>query len=189
MRMIAPAPRNPIPVTIWAAMRVGSTRTALDPDSMKLVKPYAETIVKSAEPTETRMCVRRPASRSRSSRSKPMAPPSAAARRSRSNAPSHESVGMLIANGSTLKLTDLPDRSRGQGQQLVELAAAEGAVLRRRLHLDELPLARHRHIEIDLGCRVLRVIEVDDHLAGDDSRRHRADGVEEHAREPVPVEG
>src|SRR5947207_2563070 len=51
-RMIAPAPRNPIPVTICAAMRVGSARTTVPPCVRNAWKPYAETIVKSAEPSD-----------------------------------------------------------------------------------------------------------------------------------------
>ena len=39
-RMIAPAPRKPIPVTICAAMRVGSTG---EPADTKSSNPYAET--------------------------------------------------------------------------------------------------------------------------------------------------
>ena len=68
-----------MPVTICAAMRVGSARMTWSPLSGSSWNPYAETIVKSAEPKQTSMCVRNPASRSRSSRSKPIAPPSAAA--------------------------------------------------------------------------------------------------------------
>src|SRR5436190_390658 len=78
-RMIAPAPRKPIPVTICAAIRVGSARTTFPPLTRNSRKPYAEAIVNSAEPTETSMCVRKPAYRSRSSRSRPAAQPSAAA--------------------------------------------------------------------------------------------------------------
>ena len=48
--MIAPAPRKPIPVTICAAIRVGSTG---EPAATNSAKPYAETSVKSAEPSET----------------------------------------------------------------------------------------------------------------------------------------
>jgi hypothetical protein len=95
--MIAPAPRKPIPVTIWAAMRVGSARTTLCPEVRKAWKPYAETIVNSAEPSDTSRCVRNPASRSRSSRSTPIAAPSAAASASRNKASSQLSVGIACA--------------------------------------------------------------------------------------------
>ena len=85
-RMIAPAPRKPIPVTTCAAIRVGSARTMLPPETRKSRKPYAPAIVNSAAPTDTSMCVRNPASRSRISRSIPTAPPSAAATASRRSA-------------------------------------------------------------------------------------------------------
>ena len=78
-RMIAPAPRKPMPLTICAAIRVGSVRTSEPPLTRNSWKPYAETSVKSAEPTQTTRCVRSPACRSRSSRSRPIAPPSTAA--------------------------------------------------------------------------------------------------------------
>ena len=52
VRMIAPAPRNPIPVTICAVMRVGS---------LAAVASSSDMIVKSAEPMPIRMFVRNPA--------------------------------------------------------------------------------------------------------------------------------
>ena len=65
-RRIEPAPRKPTPVTIWAAMRAGSC------------PPRAgdmDTTVKMAEPTQIRICVRRPAGLCPFSRSMPtMAP-------------------------------------------------------------------------------------------------------------------
>ena len=48
--------------------------------------------MKSAEPTETTRCVRSPACRSRSSRSSPIAPPSAAATKSRRRTSGHSIV-------------------------------------------------------------------------------------------------
>jgi hypothetical protein len=50
---ISPAPRKPIPETIWAATREGSSTTSFGNSTSK--KPYLEIIMKSAEPTPTRV--------------------------------------------------------------------------------------------------------------------------------------
>ena len=52
LRRIAPPPRNPMPVTICAAMRSGV------PPACAI---WIETMVKSADPSAIRMLVRRPA--------------------------------------------------------------------------------------------------------------------------------
>src|SRR2546423_11328500 len=106
--------------------------------------PYADVIVKSAEPTDTSRCVRSPASRSRSSRSTPIAPPSTAARTSRRSDSSQLSVGRLCAkssNGFFLRGADLVDSRRRQLEQLVKLLPREGGALCRRLHLHQLARA------------------------------------------------
>src|SRR6266576_4727667 len=188
-RMIAPAPRKPIPVTICAAMRVGST---LAP---KLLKPYAETSVKSAEPTETTRCVRSPACRSRSSRSSPIAPPSAAATKSRSSTSGHPIVGPakttlreLTRDGLSLQRCDLADAARGQLEQLVERLTRERVSLGRRLHLDEAPVAGHHDVHVGVGARVLGVVEVEQRHALDDADRDGGDRIPERAREAEAVE-
>src|SRR3954454_8125749 len=162
-RMIAPAPRKPIPVTIWAAMRVGSARTTLPPWVRNSWKPYAETRVKSADPRETRRCVRMPASRSRSSRSKPTAPPSAHATVSRTSASQPPSDGMLLTrycNRVVLEGAQVLDPGRGEIEQLVETRAVEGHLLRGRLHLDEAPVVRHDDVDVDVRIRILRVVQI-----------------------------
>src|ERR671932_350188 len=144
--MIAPAPRNPIPVTIWAAIRLGSARTTLSPEARKAWNPYAETTVKSAEPSDTSRCVRRPASRPRRSRSIPIAAPNAAASESRSAASPQWSDGTLDASNVhrlELLLRDQPDAAVGEVEQLVERVAAERILLGRSLHLDQPAVARH----------------------------------------------
>src|SRR5438132_4544672 len=161
-RMIAPAPRKPIPVTICAAIRVGSVRTRLPPWTRKSRKPYADAIVNSAEPSETSMCVRKPASRSRNSRSSPTAPPSAAARARRSSASSHESDGTLDASSiesQPLGLADRLDPGRRQVEQRLELGPVERRPLGGRLHLDQPAGAGHDHVQVDLGARVFLVVE------------------------------
>src|SRR5436305_7955090 len=122
-RMIAPAPRKPMPVTICAAIRVGSARTTDAPLARNSWKPYAETIVKSADPSDTSRCVRMPASRSRSSRSKPISPPSAQAKSSRRNASHPPRAGMLVTrdvDGLPLVKLQLLDAGGGEIEQLVE---------------------------------------------------------------------
>ena len=58
--MIVPAPRNPIPGTIWAAMRDGSDGWPLDETS---VPKTMESSVSRAAPTQISMLVRRPGAR------------------------------------------------------------------------------------------------------------------------------
>src|SRR5439155_11947704 len=139
-RMIAPAPRKPIPVTICAAMRVGSARTTFPPFVRNSWKPYAETIVNSAEPSETSRCVRIPASRSRTSRSAPIAAPSKAAIASRSTASQPESAGTLATRNIDRVLllhSQLLDPTGREVEQVVEPRAVERHLLGRRLPLDE----------------------------------------------------
>src|SRR5256714_10127135 len=191
-RMIAPAPRNPIPVTIWAAIRVGSARMALWPEVRNSLNPYAETIVNSAEPTDTSRCVRRPASRSRSSRSSPSTPPRAAARATRPSTSGQPSVGRLDASSSTrgflLRGRDPLDPHRGELEQLVQLLARERLLLSGRLNLDEPSATGHDDVHVDLGGRVFCVVEIEQRLPADDADRDRCDGVGQRLREPEPVE-
>src|SRR3954447_4043461 len=139
-RMIAPAPRNPIPVTICAATRDGSARTIEPPPARNSWNPYAEMIVNSAEPSETRRCVRMPASRSRISRSNPITAPSAHASVRRRNASPPVRVGTLLTrciDGLLLERGEILDPRDREIEQLVEPRAVERHLLRRRLHLDE----------------------------------------------------
>src|SRR5579883_1947414 len=76
-RRIKPAPRKPIPLTTWAAIREGSSTTR--PGCSTSWNPYAETIITRADPTLTSMCVRRPAALSSRCRSRPIRLPSTAA--------------------------------------------------------------------------------------------------------------
>src|SRR3954452_23487121 len=97
-------------------------------------------IVKSAEPSDTSRCVRIPASRSRSSRSKPTAPPRPAAITSRSSASQLLSVGTSLSrscNGLLLEALQVLEPGDGQVEQLVEPAAVERHALGRGLNLDE----------------------------------------------------
>src|SRR5215210_761194 len=172
---MAPAPRKPIPVTICAAMRVGSARMTLSSPVRKPRKPYAEAIVKSAEPTETSMCVRKPASRSRSSRSIPTAPPSAAASASRRRTSSHESDGTLAARSIEslpLGLSDPADPLGREIEERRELVPAERRPLGGRLHLDEPPRPGLDDVQVDLRARVLHLVELEQPLPADDPERN-----------------
>src|SRR5919199_1890663 len=171
--MIAPAPRKPMPVTICAAIRDGSARTTLAPDARNSWNPYAETIVNSAEPSETSRCVRSPASRSRSSRSSPIAAPSAAASASRSRTSHQSSVGRLRTERVLLGVADPGDPGLREVEHRVEPGAAEDGPLGRRLHLDELFVVGHDDVHVDLRPRILRVVEVQEDLALDDRDRDR----------------
>src|SRR5437588_2049856 len=187
-RMIAPAPRKPIPVTICAAIRLGSARTTLEPDARNEWNPYAETSVKSAEPSDTSRCVRNPASRSRISRSRPIAPPRTAASASRSTTSHEASVGTLCIERALLGLSDLSDPGLGEIEQLVEGAPPEGRLLGGRLHLDELAAPGHDDVHVHLGRRVLGVVEVEHRRARDDPDRRGRNGPGERAPQPEAVE-
>src|SRR5918995_2562023 len=183
-RMIAPAPRKPMPLTICAAMRVGSNTSPLGVEKDQSDHAYAETIVNSAEPTDTSRCVRNPAPRSRSSRSNPIAPPSSAARPSRQARSTKVSSGKRVR----LRLRDPLDPTRCELEQLVEELARERRSFCRCLNLDEAPVARHHDVHVGLRRRVLRVLEVQHRLAVDDPDRHRGDRVGEDAQEAEAVE-
>ena len=58
-------------------------------------------------------------------------------------------------------------------EQAVELRAVERLALGRALHLHEAPAARHDDVEVDLGARVLVVVEVEHRLALDDAAGDR----------------
>ena len=58
-------------------------------------------------------------------------------------------------------LDDPRDPGRGKVEQLVEAGPRERGRLGRRLHLDQAPVARHDDVHVDLGGRVLRVVEVE----------------------------
>src|SRR3954469_15373594 len=185
-RMIAPAPRKPIPVTIWAAMRVGSTRTP------KFAKPYAETSVNNADPTETTRCVRSPACRSRSSRSKPIAPPRSAATRSRRSTCGQAMVGTALrrcnCDGFRLDLADPRDALFREVDELVENRARERVLLGGRLYFDQAAVPGHDDVHVGVGIRVLGVVEVEQRHAFDDADGDGGNGIDKGFREAEAVE-
>src|SRR5262245_22466379 len=109
------------------------------------------------------MCVRRPAAFSSSSRSRPITAPSAVATASRASVPPQPSVKTSATIRIDAMLLLFPysrDSDRRQLQELVELLPAERVALGRRLHLDQPVVAGHDHVQVDVGGRVLRVIEI-----------------------------
>ena len=84
---------------------------------------------------------------------------------------------------------EVVDAGGGEIEQLVQPAAIERHPLGRRLHLDEQALARHHDVEVDVGGRVLGVLEVEQRLPVHHPDGDRRDGAGERAREPEPVEG
>src|SRR6266511_3769670 len=191
--MMAPAPRKPMPVTICAAIRVGSARTTDCPEARNAWKPYAPTMVKSADPSATSRWVRRPASRSRSSRSTPIKPPSAGGSASRSSDSSQFSVGRVLdascSNGFFLRGGELADPARRELEQVVQPRTAERRPLGSRLHFDEGALAGHHDVHVDLRLRILGVVQIDQPFPVDDPHRHGSNGPRQRAREPEAVEG
>ena len=87
------------------------------------------------------MCVRSPASRSRSSRSSPIAPPSAAASTMRRTTSAQERSARHRLHSPLLSLADVLDACGRQIEELVELVAGVALALRSRLHLDQPPVA------------------------------------------------
>ncbi len=144
--------------------------------------------MKSAEPSETSMCVRSPAWRSRTSRSKPTAAPSAAASASRPSS-SHQVEANHAAPPRPRAAPPRAARSPGRElQQLVEERAGERLLLGGRLHLDQAVVAGHHDVHVRVGRRVLRVVEVEHRHAVDDPDRDGGDGADERLAEPEAVE-
>src|SRR4051812_9454648 len=111
-------------------------------------------IVKRAEPIDTSRWVRMPASRSRSSRSKPTAPPSPAARARRSSASQPPRLGISLTrscSGLLLEALQVLEPGDGQVEELVEPRAVERHALGGRLNLHEPAVVRHHDVDVDVG--------------------------------------
>src|SRR2546423_5627324 len=186
--MIAPAPRKPIPVTICAAIRVGSARTTLCPEARNAWKPYGEGIVKRADPSETRGGARTPAPGRGSPRRRPTAARGAAGGASRSRTSHQSSVGTLCTERALLGVADPRDAGLREVEHLVERGPRERRPLRRRLHLDEVTFAGDDDVHVHLGARVLGVVEVEERLALDDADRDRGHGGGKGAAQAEAVE-
>ena len=67
-----------------------------------------------------------------------------------------------------------------RARSVVEAAAAERHLLGGALHLDELAAARHHDVHVDLGRRVLGVVQIERRLAGHDAHADRGHAVAQH---------
>src|SRR5882672_4080901 len=103
--MMVPAPRKPMPVTTWAAIRPGSPGCP----GRRLVATLADSHMKSIDPRQMRMLVRKPAGFFLISRSTPMRPPQAIAR----SAFGRKSItrGLIVCQDSSTFVLLLEDRS------------------------------------------------------------------------------
>ena len=133
------------------------------------------------------------ASRSRSSRSNPTAPPSAGRdRRAAASDLGRPSVGDAIREehrsppAGAAASSSIPAAARSSSPS--SCVAVERHLLGRRLHLDEPAVAGHDDVHVDVGARVLRVVEVEQRLAVDDADRHGGDRARQRLREAEAVE-
>src|SRR5512133_1194937 len=114
------------------------------------------------------MCVRRPASRSRISRSVPIAPPRMPASTSRSSASAQCSSGGTDGlHGLALRGADLLDAARREIEQIVELAAVERSTLRGSHYLYYSAVAGDDDCYVHRGCRILLLFYILQLLADD----------------------
>ena len=81
----------------------------------------------------------------------------------------------------------LADPARGEHEEVVEVRARERRALGRGLHLDEPAFAGHDDVRVDLGGRVLRVVEVEQGHAADDAARDRRDRAGQRRALDVPA--
>src|SRR3954447_21250999 len=133
-----------------------------------------------------------PASRSRSSRSTPIAPPRIAATPSRSTTCQSLSVGIALAarscNRVVLVAPEVVDAGGGEVEQVVESRAVERHALGGGLHLDEAAVAGHHDVDVHLGVRVLLVVEVEERRAVHDADRDRCHRARERLRKTEVIE-
>ena len=134
--------------------------------------------------------MRRPASRSRSSRSRPIDP---AEHAGETHAQGDFEPGEVRqrdeSDSRPLRLENLVDPGGRQIEQLVQAFAAERVGLRRCLHLDQAPVPGHHDVHVHLRLRVLVVGEVEQRHAADDADRNGGDLAGEGPRQAEAVEG
>ena len=81
------------------------------------------------------------------------------------------------------------DPALGEAEQLVERGAGERRALGRRLHLDQAAVAGHHHVGVDLGGRVLGVVEVAERPPVDHADADRGDrAVQRHRLDRLRVD-
>jgi hypothetical protein len=74
-----------------------------------------------------------------------------------------------------LDFAEAGDATLGEAEQIVQRGARERRPLGGRLHLDQAALAGHHHVGVDLGPRVLAVVEVAERPAVDHADADRGD--------------
>src|SRR5262245_14575955 len=79
--------------------------------------------------------------------------------------------------GAALERDKAADAALGDRQQRIEPGTAEGHLLGRPLHLDELAGAGHDDVHVHLGARVFDVVQVQHRLALHDADADRGDAV------------
>src|SRR5207249_1877811 len=84
--------------------------------------------------------------------------------------------------GAALERDEATDAPLGDRQERVEPGAAERHLLGSSLHLDELAGAGHDDVHVDLGARVLHVMQIEHPRAVNDAAADRADAVAERRR-------
>src|SRR5215204_832668 len=100
----------------------------------------------------------------------------------------HVRSGKHRLHRALLRLADLLDTRGRQVEEIVQLLAGVPLAFRGRLHLDQTAVAAHDDVEVDLGARVLRVVEVEERLAVDDPERDACDRVGQRLPEAEAVE-
>src|SRR5918992_5775664 len=93
----------------------------------------------------------------------------------------------LLVDSGRLRGAQPFDAVLGQRQQLVQVRARERRALGGRLHLDQPAVAGHDDVRVDLGGRVLAVVEVEQRDAVDDAARDRGDGAGERDRRELAL--
>src|SRR5262245_21341907 len=81
--------------------------------------------------------------------------------------------------GTALERDEATDAALSDRQERIESGAAEGHLLGRPLHFDELTVAGHDDVHVHLGARVLDVVQVEHRLALNDADADRGDAVAE----------
>ena len=181
-----------MPVTTCAAIRDGSVRTIAPPPAGTRRSRRRRHSVKSADADRDEH-VRAQAGRLLVELALEADHPAERRRRRRGGAsvPAQLERGDSATRRIDRLLLRLPIRSiplSASSSSSSSWSRPNGHALRRRLHLDEPAVAGHDDVQVDVGGRVLDVVEVEQELAADDPERDRRDRARHRLREPEPVE-
>src|SRR5215207_3758117 len=83
----------------------------------------------------------------------------------------------LLAEGFALDFGELLDAGFGELEEDGEFVVGERGFFAGALDFDEPPAASHDDIHIDVGCDVLRIVEIERGLAIDDAGADRGDAI------------